>query len=319
MPQDFHSDPAYRKDLSLITKGNWKEGIYQFKIKPLISRNCKNPSCKKLFQVKPSNPKIFCSKKCAAIVHNTGRKMSVVTKKKISQRLSFLYKTEAIVNANNGIKDQKFRNKHTKRAIINKKINNKIRFLYVQKKLSMRQVGQRLHLNMWAVRSKMKRAGIPRRTISEAEAINFSRKPLSYNTKKSLSPKEELLHQAAVMLYWAEGAKKSALGVNFTNSNPNMVYLFLKALRTIYRVDEKRISGQLYCYSNQDSDKLMDYWSKILNLPRSQFTKAYVRQDFKIEKKGTLPYGVFHIKYSDKKLVMQIMSEIDIIQRSLTS
>src|SRR5258708_514566 len=295
MPQDFHSDPAYRKDLSLITKENWKEGVYQFKIKPLQTRICKNPECKKSFKVKPSDPKAFCSKRCAAIVHNTGRKLSLDTKRKISQRLSFLYKTKVIVNPNKGVKDQKFRNKHVRKAAINEALNNQIRHLYVEEKLSIKQVGQKLNLNMWAVMSRMRRANMARRSSWESNAIQFSNKPLSYNMKTRLSAKEKLLHQAAVMLYWAEEDKKTKWGVNFTNSNPRMMSLFLKALKNIYKVDEKRIRGHLYCYANQNPPELIEYWSNLLNLPKSQFIKPYVRQDFKEDKKYKLLHGVMHI------------------------
>lgn len=315
MPNDFHLSPQYKKKQSLNTRKNWENGSYSFKIKPLETRECKNPKCKKTFQIKPYDPKIFCSKKCAVIFNNTGRKMSLVTKNKISEKLSFLYKTHVLTNPNKGKKCPQFSHKGIKK-VVNKALNEKIKYLYWVEKLNMRQVGEKLGLNMWAVRSRMRYGNIPRRTFSEANAITFSRKPLSYNKKTKLSIKEKLLHQAAVMLYWAEGAK-DLLNVNFTNSNPKMIYLFLKALRTIYRVDEKRIRGHLYCYPNQDPKKLSEYWSNFLKLPQSQFIKPYIRPNFKEENKDKLPYGVFHIVYSDKKLIMQILNEIDIIQSTL--
>mgnify|MGYP003393996717 CR=1 FL=1 len=39
----------------------------------LEKRSCKNPKCKTLFEVKASNPKIYCGHGCSAIVSNTNR------------------------------------------------------------------------------------------------------------------------------------------------------------------------------------------------------------------------------------------------------
>lgn len=96
-----------------------------------------------------------------------------------------------------------------------------------------------------------------------------------------------------------------------------MVTLFLKGLREIYRVDEKRLRVCLYCYANQDANKLLNYWSGLLKIPKNQFIKPYIRKDFNENKIGRMIYGVIHIRYSDKKLLMQIKAEIDIMQKEL--
>lgn len=198
-------------------------------------------------------------------------------------------------------------------------LNDQIRDLYINKKLSIRQVGEKLNMNMWAVRSRMRRANIPRRTASEADAITFSRKPLSYNKKNKLSLKEKFLHQAALMLYWAEGSKRSKHSVDLANCDKRMLVLFLKVLRDIYRINEQRLRIYLYCYSNQNTKRLIKYWSTILNISESQFTKPYIRKDFDPNKVDRMPFGMIHLRYADTKLLMQIKAEIDIIQRSLIS
>lgn len=91
------------------------------------------------------------------------------------------------------------------------------------------------------------------------------------------------------MLYWAEGAKSGKLGknkiVDFTNSDPKMILVFLYFLREFCGIDEKRLRCLLYCYSNQNVYKLMRYWSKITHIPISQFTKPYIRSDFRVGEK----------------------------------
>lgn len=80
----FYSDLDYRKRQSEISKNNWQKGLYSTLVKPLEIRKCKNKNCSDLFSVKPYDPKVFCSRNCAASVNNTGRIQSEETRKKIS-------------------------------------------------------------------------------------------------------------------------------------------------------------------------------------------------------------------------------------------
>ena len=112
------------------------------------------------------------------------------------------------------------------------------------------------------------------------------------------------------MLYWAEGNKKNAQGVDFTNSNPKMISLFTKFLRQIYQVKETRLRCLVYCYPSHNPQKLINFWSKITHIPPSQFIKPYIRQDGgKIRDK--MKHGLVHIRYSDKRLLQLIMAEIN--------
>ncbi|MEK7497654.1 MAG: hypothetical protein AAB656_01925 [Patescibacteria group bacterium] len=196
-------------------------------------------------------------------------------------------------------------------------LNNEIRDLYINEKLSIREVAKRLNLNMWAVRSRMKRADILRRSSAETNAIKFLKSPLSYKRKIKLSHKEKQLLQAGLMLYWAEGSKRSQYTVDLANSDVDMLIIFLKVLRNIYQVDKKKLRVYLYCYSNQNPIALVNYWSNILNISKSQFTKPYVRQDFDPKKIDKMPRGMVHVRYGDKRLLMQIKAEIDIIRKNL--
>lgn len=194
---------------------------------------------------------------------------------------------------------------------------DQIRDLYLNKKLSSREVAEKLRINQWRVVSAMRRHNIPRRSASEADHIAFSRKSPSYEKKANLTSEERSLHEAALMLYWAEGSKKNPWTVDFANCDEKMILLFLRVLRRIYKVNENKLRVLLYCYANQNVYKLIDYWSDLLEIPKSKFIKPYVREDFDIKKINKMPHGLVHIRYSDKKLLMQIKAEIDIIQKKL--
>src|SRR6266404_8616419 len=93
MYNNAYFDPDYKELQSKITKENWKRGIYDFKVKSLVSRHCKNPNCNNTFKVKPYDPKHFCSRSCSIHVSNLNRKQSVDTRSKISKAISLLPKS----------------------------------------------------------------------------------------------------------------------------------------------------------------------------------------------------------------------------------
>jgi hypothetical protein len=194
----------------------------------------------------------------------------------------------------------------------------KVRRLYWGEGLSAREVGERLGKTVWQVIKFMKKHNIPRRRAEETQKIQFQKKPLSYKKKSKLSQLERRLYEVGLMLYWAEGAKADKRVVDFANSDWRMVLIFLRMLRDIYCVDEKKLRVLLYCYANQVPDELISYWSKLLKIPRNKFYKPYIRKDFRQDKTQKMPYGLVHIRYADVKLFSQIQHDIGIIASEFT-
>ncbi len=178
--------------------------------------------------------------------------------------------------------------------------------------LSAQQVADHFKVSIDASYYALRQLKVMRRTAQEANRIRFEAKPLSYNLKEKLTPAEERLKFAAVMLYWAEGYKVGRNVIDFANSDPKMALIFKRFLTTICRVDEKRIRGHIYCYEGQNITELTRYWSRLLSIPEKQFIKPYV-------KKATVPgprgprmlHGLVHIVYCDTKLLRQILEWIE--------
>lgn len=189
--------------------------------------------------------------------------------------------------------------------------------LYLVDGLSTHEISKFYNKTVWQIISFMRKNKIPCRKPSETIKLQFERSPLSYNKRSVLSDKETRLLIAGLSLYWAEGSKVGNFTVDFANSNGTMNLIFLKMLRSIYRVDENRLRVYTYCYANQNPLELVSYWSKLLKIPSSQFSKPYVRHDFLESKKDRMPHGLVHIRYSDKRLLKQILSDIDIIAREI--
>jgi len=195
-------------------------------------------------------------------------------------------------------------------TICNKKLKE-IKNLY-QEECSVREIAQKLNVSIDAVYYFFRRHNISRRSAKENNAIQFWKKPPSFQIKNKLSREEETLRIAGTMLYWGEGSQWPGEAiVDFANSNAEMIKIFLAFLRKICGIDEKKLRAYLYCYSNQNPDELVNFWSRATRISTRQFTKPYIRKDFNSAKTGKMKHGLLHIRYYDKKLLLVIKKWIN--------
>lgn len=183
--------------------------------------------------------------------------------------------------------------------------------------LSAQQIADQNSVGIWKIYYLLRRYRIARRSPAETNHIRFVMKPLSFAPLRRLTKEQQLLRVAGLVLYWAEGYKRAIWTIDFANSDPESVKVFLKFLREIYRVTEQRLRMSIYCYSNQSVKALTSYWSGLTNIPLNQFTKPFVRKDYRLEKTGRMPYGLVHIRYSDKRLLERLLGDIRTLQAEI--
>lgn len=179
--------------------------------------------------------------------------------------------------------------------------------------LSMQEVGVKLGKSVWAISSIMKRRHLIRRPASMTNNIKFRNSPLSFQPKLHITQAEERLKVAGLMLYWGEGGKKGINGIDFANSDPQMISLFIKFLRQIYQPTESKFRVYLYSYNSLPAIELINYWSKLTNIPEKQFTKPYIRTKSE-QKHDKMPHGLIHIRYHDKRLLELVLSDLEKIK-----
>lgn len=116
------------------------------------------------------------------------------------------------------------------------------------------------------------------------------------------------LKVGALMLYAGEGAKTGRT-VDLTNIDPLIIKAFVAYLRHCCKIDENRLKFYLYCFESQNTVDIIDFWCRYLKVTKNQFTKPYVRR---VNKQVTriAPYGVLHVRYSDKSLLNKILTDM---------
>lgn len=110
------------------------------------------------------------------------------------------------------------------------------------------------------------------------------------------------------MLYWAEGTKyPSHRNLQFGNSDPGMIKLYITLLRLCFDIDEPKFRLAVQCRSDQNQDDLSDYWAEITAIPRVQHYKPRVdsRSIGKPTKKKSYK-GVCVIDYFDSSLQCEL-------------
>jgi hypothetical protein len=83
---------------------------------------------------------------------------------------------------------------------------------------------------------------------------------------------------AGLFLYWGEGSKTHPGELSISNTNPSIIKFFISWLTNSLNVPKEKLRVQLHLYRDMNIRKEIQFWSKILNLPLSQFNKPYIKK-----------------------------------------
>jgi hypothetical protein len=197
-------------------------------------------------------------------------------------------------------------------------IDKQIANLYLKRKYSVKQISDFGGLTCYRVRKILFAQGI--RCRSQSESIRFLNltkyKKGEFQLKRALSKRQEKLKLAGAMIYWGEGTK-SGNTVCLSNSDPEMIKIFLKFLREICGISNKRLRIVIHYYSDHRPDNLKNFWMKATNIPSRQFCRPFLHQGNSGSYKRSSRFGTVSVRYNDKKLLEIINSWIGEYRRIL--
>lgn len=128
------------------------------------------------------------------------------------------------------------------------------------------------------------------------------------------------LELAGAVLYKCEGTKLRKdtrypngntflYAIEFTNSEPVLVKLFLEFLRKVIKVDDKRLKSELFLYPDMNKEKLKQFWSEITNIHPENFHKTIILKA-KTSKFKPNPLGTCKIRYVGKEAFLRLNAVI---------
>lgn len=136
----------------------------------------------------------------------------------------------------------------------------------------------------------------------------------SFGEIKKLSEYELKLIGAA--LYWGEGyknQKRNSKCVQISNSDPDLIALFLRFLREVINVPEERLKVSIFIHPNTSALKAINFWSKITNIDSNQF-RTFISISSASQRKrpkNLLPYGTLKLSVNSRQNFYQIKGWID--------
>ncbi|MCC7500837.1 hypothetical protein IT396_03520 [Candidatus Nomurabacteria bacterium] len=135
------------------------------------------------------------------------------------------------------------------------------------------------------------------------------------DSKSALTAIDLPLHNIALrkallaMLYWAEGSKhKGVGGLIFVNTDPKLAELYISLLRSSFTVEETRFRIRLHLHYYHKSKEAIDFWSKLLDVPKAQFGKIYWKERSKTKKFRQNFMGICFIYYPSGDIRKEILS-----------
>lgn len=129
-----------------------------------------------------------------------------------------------------------------------------------------------------------KKSGIKISETAKEKRLYLDNKYSNIGKKDLIRTNRKELFYLGLGLYWGEGYKKGNYEFGFTNSDPNIIRLFMKWVKEIYSVNQNdfilRVSiNNLYRKSNSE---IINYWSKVTKTSLDQFTKtSFIKTDLK--------------------------------------
>lgn len=128
---------------------------------------------------------------------------------------------------------------------------------------------------------------------------------------RELARRGDALHAQGCMLYWAEGTK-SRNTVQFTNSDADMLELFLRFLRRCYGVRDDRVAFSVNCFT-PDPTEIVRWWLSRLGLPAGCARAATVNRPSRASRgrRGhVLPHGTARLAVYSTFIVQSIYGAI---------
>jgi transposase-like protein len=131
---------------------------------------------------------------------------------------------------------------------------------------------------------------------------------------RALARRRDPLHAAGCMLYWAEGWK-TRNQVHFSNSDPEMVRLFVAFLRRFFdvRAEDIRLTCNLFADHTERQREIEAFWLRVSGLPEGSLCQSIVNVYSKYslkKRRNKLPYGTCRVVVNRTSVAQSILGAI---------
>lgn len=90
-----------------------------------------------------------------------------------------------------------------------------------------------------------------------------------------LSEKELFL--CGLFLYWGEGEKRHGI-ISISNTDPRVIKFALYWMTKSLKIPKEKVRINLHLYKDMNIKESTNFWSSILDIPKTQFNKPYIKK-----------------------------------------
>src|SRR3989344_6192416 len=100
---------------------------------------------------------------------------------------------------------------------------------------------------------------------------------------------------SGLMLYWAEGSK-CGNSLQICNADPALIQFIMHWFRIGLKISDDRFTASIHYHEGQNEDTIKEFWSKLTNIPLTQFVKSFKKPPGTGHRKHYLQWGVMRIR-----------------------
>lgn len=139
------------------------------------------------------------------------------------------------------------------------------------------------------------------------------------------------LNIIGIALYWAEGYKRpktrngreiTSHSISFTNSDPEMIAVFVHFIRVIMKIPDENIKAHIRLHPHIKNTTALNFWSKITGLSKENFMRSTCvisRASLGKRPFNRLPFGTIQITIARTNEFYRLMGWLDGIRKMLAS
>ncbi len=200
--------------------------------------------------------------------------------------------------------------------------------------MSYSQIKSKINVSKSTLSAWLKEFPLSRQKINELRANSPKRIEKFRNTMRAKREKtfDSVFHKVGnelgrlsdrdiliggIFLYWGEGSKSADYTTAVSNTDPDVLKFFIKWL-SLFGIKKDKLKISLHLYSDMDINEEINYWSKELNVPKSNFKKPYIKKSklAGLSYKNGFGHGTCNVKYLNKEMWQYIMMALKYVREN---
>lgn len=160
-----------------------------------------------------------------------------------------------------------------------------------------------------------KELGVERCRLTKQKKRKIRLNSIYQREKSELLPlTNREIYLIGLFLYWGEGFKDIKGSLSLSNTDPRVIKFYMYWLVKCLKISKERIKVLVHLYSDMNIEESLNYWSRELDIIRSQFSRPYIKKSKRvnIDQKG-FGHGTCNLVFSDVRLKEKVILGIKAI------